>query len=127
MQSRKILWIFDVMCGICSDKARAGTKTCPVGIGYFKSLHTGYAIVAIFCMVNCPTVNSSSSLLGNSPRPHKRLTCKDAQETLCGKRCEQEGAFPREGKMKAWAQGHESLDTWQASGFTLHVIGEILN
>lgn len=29
--------------------------------------------------------------------------------------------------MKARAQGHESLDTWQASGFMLHVIGKIQN
>lgn len=29
--------------------------------------------------------------------------------------------------MKARAQGHGSLDTWQASGFMLHVIGEIWN
>lgn len=29
--------------------------------------------------------------------------------------------------MKARAQGHESLDTRQASGFMLHVIGKIQN
>lgn len=41
-----------------------------MGIGYFKSLHTGYATVAIFCMVNCPAVkqlNLTSGKLSQTP------------------------------------------------------------